>query len=137
MFDFLRNYIVVESREKWHLGATPMADKKKILQGGRWWLPSRVGRGEFCEYGLLAHSCSNYALTNFLFGLCRSIWILTHLSLTLVSILELQHALLPPKCCEFKNVPQLLFLSLFSFSNSYLSLWRSLRVHQRIYYRIA
>jgi hypothetical protein len=30
-------------------------------------------------------------------------------------ILELQHALLPLKCYELKNVPQLFFLPLFTF----------------------
>jgi hypothetical protein len=37
----------------------------------------------------------------------------------LVSLLspisELQHALLPSKCCELKSVPQLLLLPLFTF----------------------
>jgi len=32
---------------------------------------------------------------------------LTHLSFILVPILELQHAPLPPKCCEPRNVPQI------------------------------
>ncbi len=36
------------------------------------------------------------------------------LSLFLVPILELQHALLPPKCCEPRTVPQLLTLLMFS-----------------------
>ncbi len=37
------------------------------------------------------------------------------LSLFLVPILELQHALLPSKCYKPENVPQLFILSLFSF----------------------
>jgi len=49
--------------------------------GGRWWLPPSLNRGEFCESmyacGLLMHQkCSNYALTNLLFSLYRSIWII-------------------------------------------------------------
>jgi hypothetical protein len=56
---------------------------------GRWWLPPNSGRGESYEFmfacGLFMHQkCSNYALTNLLFGLCMSMWIIdslvTHLS---------------------------------------------------------
>jgi hypothetical protein len=48
---------------------------------GRWWLPPSPSRGESCEF-VFAHGssmhqkCSNYALTNLLFGLCRSMWII-------------------------------------------------------------
>jgi hypothetical protein len=47
-------------------------------QGGRWWLPLSSGRGESCEsmfaHGLFVHQkCFNYAWTNLLFGLCRSV----------------------------------------------------------------
>ncbi len=46
-----------------------------------WWLPPSPGRGESCEFvfacGSSMHQkCSNYALTNLLFGLCRSMWII-------------------------------------------------------------
>jgi hypothetical protein len=56
---------------------------------GRWWLPPGLGRAEFYEcvfaHGLFVHQkCSNYALTNLLFSLCKSMWIIyplvTHLS---------------------------------------------------------
>jgi hypothetical protein len=45
-------------------------------EGGRWWLPPSPGRGEFYEivftHGLFVHQkCSNYAITNLLFGLCK------------------------------------------------------------------
>jgi hypothetical protein len=54
--------------------------------------------------------CSNYALTNLLFDLCKSVWV-TDLHVTLLSpILELQHVPLPLKCCEPGSTPQLLFL---------------------------
>ncbi len=44
---------------------------------GRWGLPPSSGRGEFHEFvfarGSFVHQkCSNYALTNLLFNLCRS-----------------------------------------------------------------
>jgi hypothetical protein len=44
-----------------------------------WWLPPSSSHGEFCEsvfaHGSSMHQkCSNYALNNLLFGLCRSMW---------------------------------------------------------------
>jgi hypothetical protein len=50
----------------------------EILQGGRWWLPPSPGHGESCESvfarsSSMQQKCSNYALTNLLFGLCRSV----------------------------------------------------------------
>jgi hypothetical protein len=48
---------------------------------GRWWLPPSLSHGESYECvfacGLSVHQkCSNYALTNLFFGLCRSMWII-------------------------------------------------------------
>ncbi len=48
---------------------------------GRWWLPSSPGRGESCEsvfvHGESVHQkCSNYALSNLLSSLCRSVWVI-------------------------------------------------------------
>ncbi len=48
---------------------------------GRWWLPPNSGRGESCESmfarGSSVHQkCSNYALTNLFFGLCKSMWVI-------------------------------------------------------------
>jgi hypothetical protein len=36
-------------RTKWHLGASPVARHKVYYKGGRWWLPSSLGRDESCE----------------------------------------------------------------------------------------
>jgi hypothetical protein len=58
--------------------------------------------------------CSNYTLTNLLFGFCRFVWIIEPLVAHPNPILELQHAFLPLKCCELKSAPQLLLLSLSS-----------------------
>jgi hypothetical protein len=75
---------------KMTFGATPMASHKECYIGGRWWLPPTSGHGESCESvyarGLSVHQkCFNYVLTNLLFSLCKSIWIIdplvTHLSL--------------------------------------------------------
>jgi len=51
---------------------------------GRWWLPPSLGCGESCESvcarGSSMHQkCSNYALTNLFFGLCRFVWIINQL----------------------------------------------------------
>jgi hypothetical protein len=48
---------------------------------GRWWLPLSPSHGESCESMFVCGSsvhqkCYNYALTNLLFGLCRSMWII-------------------------------------------------------------
>jgi hypothetical protein len=69
-----------------------MASHREYYKGGRWWFPSNLGHGEYacgesCESvyargesydsvyarGESIHqNCSNHALTNLLFGLCRS-----------------------------------------------------------------
>jgi hypothetical protein len=64
-----------ESQDKMTFG------HKEYYKGGRWWLPSSLGHGESCEFvfarGSSMHrKCSNYALINLLFGLCKSIWII-------------------------------------------------------------
>ncbi len=51
---------------------------QRILLGGRWWLTLS---GEFCEFmftraSFVQQRCFNYALTNLLFGLCRSMSII-------------------------------------------------------------
>jgi len=58
-----------------------MARHKKYYKGGRWWLTLSLGCGEFCEFMFTCASsvhqrCFNYALTNMLFGLCRSMSII-------------------------------------------------------------
>jgi hypothetical protein len=80
------------------------------LKSGLWW----VLWVHVCPWFIDAPKCSNYALTNLLFGLCRSVWI-SELFVNLPSpIPELQHAPLPLKCCEPGNAPQLLLLPLSS-----------------------
>jgi hypothetical protein len=46
--------------------------------------------------------------------LCTSVWVMICLSLFLVAILQLQHALQPPKCCEPRSMLQFLILPSFS-----------------------
>ncbi len=59
----------------------PHGQSQRILEGGKWWLPPSLSYGEFCEFmyacGLFVHQkCFDYALTNVLFGLCMSKWII-------------------------------------------------------------
>jgi hypothetical protein len=59
----------------------PCGQAQRILQGRKWWFPPSSDRGESCEFmfacGLSMHQkCFSYALTNLLFGLCMSIWII-------------------------------------------------------------
>jgi hypothetical protein len=56
--------------------------------------------------------CSNYTLTNLLFGLCRSMWIIDML-VTRLSPHPGVLAPLPLKCCKLGSVPQLLILHCF------------------------
>jgi hypothetical protein len=109
----------LESWDKMTFGCWPHGQAQRILLGGRWWLPPSLGRGEFYEsvfaYGsFVEQKCSSYALTNLLFNLCRSMWVID-----LLVILPSPHpgvpaCPLPPKCYEPWNTPQLLVLLLFS-----------------------
>jgi hypothetical protein len=67
-----------------------------------------------CPWLNCATKCSNYALINLLFGLCRFVWVIKLLLKLRSPILEFQHTSLPSKCCEPKSAPQLPFLLLFS-----------------------
>jgi hypothetical protein len=58
-------------------GCCSCGQAQKILERGRWWLPTSSGRGEFREFvfangSSVRQKCSNYGLTN-LFSLCRSV----------------------------------------------------------------
>jgi hypothetical protein len=66
---------VLGQNDIWVLTSWPNIDR------GRWWLPLSPGRGESCESvfarGESMHpKCFNCALTNMLFGSCRSVWII-------------------------------------------------------------
>jgi hypothetical protein len=65
-----------------------------------WWVLWVRG----CPWLIHAPNCSNYTLTDLLFGLCRSVWISEFLVNIPSPNLELQHALPPPKCYEPWNV---------------------------------
>jgi hypothetical protein len=70
-----------ESQDKMTFGFWFHGQTQKILYGGRWWLPPSLGRDEFCESvfacGSSVHQkCSNFALTDLLFNLCKFVWII-------------------------------------------------------------
>jgi len=91
---------------------------------GPWWvLWIRV-----CPWFICAPKCSNYALTNLLFGLCRSVWVIEVFVNLLSSISKLQHLPLVMKCCELKSALQLL-LPLFTFGLT-VEFIKDLEVHQ-------
>jgi hypothetical protein len=65
---------------KWNMGAALWLIIDNIIRGK----PPSLGRGESCESvyvrGSSVHQkCSNYAITNLLFSLCRSMWIVDSL----------------------------------------------------------
>ncbi len=82
-----------------------------------------------CPWLFLAPKCSNYAITNLLFGLCRPVWV-NKLLVNLPSpILELQHAPLPPpKVLWAKEHAPTPYSSVVFALDSHLSLLRSLGV---------
>jgi hypothetical protein len=89
-----------------------------------------------CLWFVHAPKCSNYALANLLFGLCRSSWIIDSL-ITRPS----PHPGTPThpstsKCCELKSVLQFRILPLFSLLNLQLSPSRNLGVRQQIFIRL-
>jgi hypothetical protein len=59
----------------------PWSSIENTIRGKVHHLPPSPGHGEFCESvfarGSFVHKkCSNYALTNLLFGLCRFVWVI-------------------------------------------------------------
>jgi hypothetical protein len=90
---------------KCHLDAGPVVSHRVYYEGEGGGFPRSSGRGESCEFvfarGSSMHKkCSNYALINLLFGLCRSMWIIDLLVIHPSLISEFQHALLRLKCAS-------------------------------------
>jgi hypothetical protein len=113
--------------KKWHLGVGHVAKHRVYYKGEGGGFPQIWAViCESCEF-MFAHGssvhqrCSNCTLTNLLFNLCRSMWVI-HLLVNLPSL----HPRAPthpstPKCCELGNAPQLIFLPLSSSLDSQLS----------------
>jgi hypothetical protein len=77
---------------KWHWVLVPWLGTKYTIRGkvvaspkfGPWWVLWIC----VCPWLVRAPKCSNYALTNLLFGLCRSMWVIELLVNLLSPILE-------------------------------------------------
>jgi hypothetical protein len=84
-----KNFGSWESWDKVTFGCSPVANHREHFKKEGGGFPPSLGRDESCESayarGSSVHQkCSNYTLTNLLFGLCTSMWIIdppiTHLS---------------------------------------------------------
>jgi hypothetical protein len=110
---------------KWHLGAGPVARHRVYYKGEGGGFPQVWAMVSLVSLCLLvafsAPKCSNYALTNLLFGLCKTVWVIELLVNLPNPISKLQHAPLPPKCYKLGSTSQLLLLPLFSPLDSQLS----------------
>ncbi len=94
---------------------------------GRWWLPLSSSGGKSCEsmfvHGLSMHQkCSNHALTNLLFGLCRSVWIIDLLVIHLNPHLGVQHAPLPQSTTSWESYPNSLSFRCFHIGFAFESI---------------
>jgi hypothetical protein len=122
--------ITWESRYKMTFGCWSCGHAHSILWGG-WWLPPSAGRGESCEFEFARNSFVHQkcALTNLLFGLCKSVWIIK-LPVNLLSPhLEVATCPFTPKVLRTKDVPWLFRTCKFTFEfikelgNKSASIW--------------
>jgi hypothetical protein len=104
---------------KWHLGVGPVAKHRVYYKGEGGGFPQvravvSLTSSCFCMWLVRAPKalklCTNQLVVWFVYVHVNN----QCLSFFLVPILELQHALLPPKRCERGSAPQLLTFSLFS-----------------------
>ncbi len=126
------NFQLGSPMTKWHLGVGPTTRHKEYYKGGRWWLPPSPGCGESCEsvvaHGLFVHqNCSNYALTNLLFSLCRSVWVIDLLVILLNPHLETSSHLSTPKVFWAKEHATIFYPSVI------FTLWIHNWVHQGVW----
>jgi hypothetical protein len=113
----------------------------RILQGGRWWLPPSSSHGESCEsvfaHGSSVHQkCSDYALTNLLFGFCKSVWVID-----LLVILPSPYPITPARSSTLKVLQTREctrtshFFVMFTL-DSHLNLLRNLGVHNYDHHQV-
>jgi hypothetical protein len=104
-------------KTKWHLGVGLMAKHREYYKGEGNGFPQVQAVVNFMSLCLLVpRPCCNYALTNLLFGLCRSVWVID-LLVTLFSPYAGARACpftRPPWICKLRSAPWLLILPLFS-----------------------
>jgi len=83
-FKYFENFLdsqLESPKTKWYLDVGFVAMHKKYYNGEGDGFPPSLSCGEFCESmfargSFMQQKCSNYALTNLLFGLCKSMWII-------------------------------------------------------------
>jgi hypothetical protein len=112
---------------KCHLDVDLVERHRVYYKGGRWWLPPSSGRGEFCESKFARGSselqrCSNYVLTNLLFGLCRFVWVIKCLSFFLVPSWSSNTSFYPRSATSQGACPDSLFFHCFHFRLTFESI---------------
>ncbi len=126
-FQEFRDSQLGNCRTKWHLGASLWLIVENIIRGK----PPSPGHGESCEsmyvYNSSIHQkCSNYTLTNLLFGLCKSVWIVDtfviHSSPHPEAPTCPSYSPPPPKMLQVKKHPSILFSIVFIFELAFKSL---------------
>jgi hypothetical protein len=112
------------------LGACPVAKDKEYYKGeggGFLQIWAVVSLVSLC---LTVHQkCFNYALTNFFFDLCRSMWIIDPLVIHPSPYPVAPTHPSTPKVLWTKKCPPIPSLSIIFTLNSHLHLSRSLRMH--------
>jgi hypothetical protein len=111
---------------KWHLVAGPMARHKIYYKEVHY----KGEGGESCEFvfarGSCEHqNCSNYALTNLSFRLCRSVWMIDCLSFFLVLFRSSSTPLYPQSAASQGTHPN-------SFSFHCFHIWTLSWVHKEL-----
>jgi len=130
------NLGVLGQNDIWVLALWPGAEN--IIRG-RWWLPLNPGHGESCEFVFVHGSsmyqkCSNYVLTNLLFGLCRSTWISHPLTIRPNPHPGVLAHPFTPKVLWVRERALIFYPSIVFTLDSHFSLSRSLRVRHSLNY---
>jgi len=116
---------------KSHLDVGPVGNHNVYYKGGRWWLPSSLGRGESCESELhvvrfntksapIMHSPTCCLV------LCRSVWVNKRLSIFLIPSRSFNTPLYPFKVLRAKERAPTPDSSVVFSLDSHLNLPRSL-----------
>ncbi len=92
---------------------------------GPWW----ISWVQICLWFVLAPKVPNYALTNLLFGFCRSMWVIDCLSFLLVSSRS-SNTPSTPKVLQARERFPIPYFSDVLISNSHLNLSRNLGARQ-------
>jgi hypothetical protein len=127
-----------EFQDKMTFGCWSCGHAQRRLWGGRWWLPLSPAHGEYYESyeyvfarGSSMHQkCSNYALTNLLFGLCNSVWVIDLLVTFSNPYPKAPARPFTPELLQARECTPTCHSSVVFTLDSHLSLLRSFRVRQ-------